>query len=76
MKLIDGDALEAMIDSEMDKWSRYSQNYVRRMVSDCPDVDAIPVEWIRNIKAKLPDSVEKMGLDAVLMLWANEQGAG
>lgn len=36
-------------------------------------VDAVPVEWLRNIKDHIPGSIEQMGIDAVLMLWNNEQ---
>lgn len=36
-------------------------------------VDAVPVEWLRKIQANMPQTVEKMGVDVILMLWQNEQ---
>ena len=66
MKLIDADYITE---------GRVSNDPVVIAAKCAPIIPAIPVEWIRDIKDKLPDSVEKMGLDAVLMLWANEQEA-
>ena len=51
----------------------YSTQSFRDVMSYQPTVDAIPLEWLRNVKEHIPESIEKMGIDVVLMLWANEQ---
>lgn len=75
-RLIDADNIISVCEILSEKGN--NPHYWGQLISiikDMPTIDAIPVEWIRNIKENLPESIEKMGLDAVLILWAQEQEA-
>ena len=48
---------------------------IKAMLEAQPAVDAIPVEWLRKIQSYMPETVEKMGVDVILMLWQKEQEA-
>lgn len=80
MRLIDKekllDAVQGAIDvMEAHGISMIASSVPLAIIKGAPTVDAIPVEWLRRVKDSLPSSVEKMGIDAVLILWQNEQEA-
>ena len=70
MRLIDADALLQECEYIND-----IPAVTERDIDNAPTIAAIPVEWLRNIKQHIPESIEKMGIDAVLILWSNEQEA-
>ena len=75
MRLVDVDALKDNMFHYAAPEMVWDRGDIEHKINEMPTIDAIPVEWIRNIKENLPESIEKMGLDAVLILWAQEQEA-
>ena len=76
-RLIDADALKAAmkaVKSGLDfPLSTYLKRIIAMILDGAPTVEAIPVEWIKHLRDTLPPCGEKIGCEAVLTLWEDEQ---
>ncbi len=88
MRLIDGDALQQHF-TDMQKYERCACNFVDEggepatewycvedALENAPTIDAIPVEWLKNIRKDERATLDDVELiDWILVWWQKEQEA-
>lgn len=81
MKLIDADALNGRIDkcvtlSGVGLEPLMAVRDIKALISVMPTIDAIPVEWLRNLCAIAKmETDDEMFIDWLIQTWREEQEA-
>ena len=71
MRLIDADALPIVT-----RGKNHHRKYVFADITDAPTIDAIPVEWLRNLCAIANmETDDEMFIDWLIQTWQKEQEA-
>jgi hypothetical protein len=70
-RLVDADALPIIA-----RGKNHHRKYVFADITDAPTIDAIPVEWLRNLCAIAKmETEDEMFIDWLIQTWQKEQEA-